>query len=301
MKTKKLDFSKQQFRCSSLGNLMTGTIGLTVKQKIEKKSLEERSKLTPIMEARLEELKEKEKSQELSKTCKTELIKIYNLVRFGRYEDLDNKYVKKGLEVENTSIKMLTVLEFQTTGLILIKNDKRLTHDPDFTGEVDVFTGKSIRKAEEVTDIKSKWDLLTFSKVFDEPMDPHHKLQLTGYMAITGAKRARISNVLCNTPEAMIKDQIERLKWKMGVMDPDNNDLFQEAVKKIYKNNIFDDIPLSEREFSNYIERDDDLIKEMRFRATLWRNFLMEYHAKRLNYALTRKWQSIEEVIEETL
>lgn len=301
MKTKKIDFSKQQFRCSSLGSLMTGNIGLTDKQQQELEALEAREKRTDIMEAKLKDLKEKAKSKELSKTCKTELIKLYNLVRFGRYEDLENKYVEKGLAVENTSIKILTVLEFQTTGMILTKNDIRLK-DKDFSGEVDLFTGESIKKAEEVTDIKSKWDLLTFSQVFDEPMDPKHKFQLTGYMALTGAKKARISNVLCNTPEHMIKEQIDRLKWKMGVSDPDNDDLFQEGVAKIIKNNNFDDIPLAEREFSYYIERDDKLIKEMRtVRVPLWRKFLMEYHAKRLNYALTRKWQSIEEVIEETL
>lgn len=300
MKIKKLDFSKQIFRSHAIGTLMTGSIGLTEKQVIELKELSDKravKPLTDLQEIKYNDLIKKRDDKELSKTTKTKLIEIYNAERFGRSKELKAKYIKKGLMCEDDARTLLTRLEFQTTKQLLKKNDKRIANRW-VSGEYDTFIGESVRKATEIIDHKVKWDLFSFSAVFDEELESNYKWQLLCYMWLSGAKKARVSNALIDTPEQLVNDEKRRLLYEMGAVSDENPD-YLEACDEIDREHHFDDIPLAEREFSIYFNRDEAMIEELKQRIPLWRNFLVEYHIKRLNYGLTRKWKSVDEIVEE--
>ena len=61
------------FRCSSLGNIMTESRG---------------------------------KGTGLSETCKAHLIDVYILNAYNREKDIENKYIRKGLQVEEKAITL---------------------------------------------------------------------------------------------------------------------------------------------------------------------------------------------------
>ena len=95
-----IDWNKVKFRASSWGNLMT-----------EPKSAEDK------------------KAGRLGETCKGELIKIYNLVKYGRRKDIVTAAMDKGKLVEIESIEMYGRLE----GVEYFKNDYQLENEW-FTG-----------------------------------------------------------------------------------------------------------------------------------------------------------------------
>lgn len=303
---KKIDFSKTKFRCHALGTLMTGQFGLTEKQQEKFNALtlrkaafyggDAKSKLTDIMEADLKELTIKKDQKELSTTTKSKLIEIYNEIRFGRRKELKSKYIKKGLEVEEDCRTLLTRIEFQKSLIVFKKNEERISN-AWISGEYDTYIGESVKNADEVIDFKAKWDLFSFSKVFDEPLNSDYEWQMLGYTWLSGAKKARVSNCLVDTPSPLVNDEKRRLLYEMGAIS-DENEEYLEACAKIDHEHCFDDIPLIEREFSIYVERDESKIKALKERIPLWRAFLVEYHIKRLNYGKTRKWESLELITE---
>src|ERR1700743_400531 len=149
-----MDWSKIKFRASSWGNLMT--------------------------EPRKKEDKEAGK---LSVTCQKELIKIYNLVKYGRKKDIVIKQMTKGTVCEPESITLFSRVEKK----LFIKNQEPLENEW-FTGHPDIYVGEDIRHATEVHDIKSPWELDTFMPVLVDDIDDGYDYQLQVYYDLTGAK-----------------------------------------------------------------------------------------------------------------
>lgn len=168
-------FDKFLFRCSGLGYLMT--------------------------EAR-------SKSESLSSTTKTYLRDQFIRHKFGRTQDLSNKYLMKGIAVEDDSITLLSMHMRE----MLVKNEANLKNDY-LSGTPDLIHG------DVVMDIKSRWDLFTYFKTIDEPMDKMNYWQLVGYMELTGCNRAKIVNTLVNTPFEQIQNELKReqYQWANGI------------------------------------------------------------------------------------
>lgn len=233
-----MNADKILFRCSSLGLLMT----------------EPRSK-----------------SETLSETTKGHLIECFVREKYGRVKEFSNKYVEKGLSVEEDSITLL----FKHTEKYFEKNEKRI--DGDFiTGLPDLFEGKIILEAENVLDIKSRWDLFTFTADRLGEVSKNEYWQMQGYMALTGAKRSQIVSTCVNAPEMMIMDEIKRMFYKSGVID-DSSKEFQAAADELRKQMTFDDVPIAERIFIRDIERNDSDIERMYQRVKDCRSWMNEY------------------------
>lgn len=193
----------------------------------------------------------------LSVSAKKETFARYQSQNYRREKFLSNKYVEKGLGVEEDSITLYS----RVTKTFLKKNEERLINDY-ITGLPDTYIGESIRKAEVIIDIKSSWDIHTFGEsIIDEVKDVYYA-QGQGYMALTGAKEFHLVFCLVNTPEVQLNDMKRRLSWQMGLIDEQENPLFIEACAKIDHEGIFDDIPMNERVFTKVIKRDDTYIKE---------------------------------------
>jgi hypothetical protein len=75
--------------------------------------------------------------------------------------------------------------------------------------------------------------------------------------------------VLVDTPPVIVEQEKSRLRYKMGLIDPDASELYQHACELIDKNSFFDDIPMKERYMEFEIPRMDmvlvyDRVKECR-------------------------------------
>lgn len=227
-----------KFRCSSLGHIMT----------------EPRSK-----------------SETLSETCKVHLVDVFVRAKYGRQTDISNRFIEKGLMVEEDSITLFSRVNKQ----YFKKNVERLQND-FISGTPDLFTGKSINEAELVIDIKSSWDIFTFFRAQAKDLNKLYYWQLQGYMALTGAPSATLAYCLVNTPDILIQDELRKLQWKMGVIDPEASEHYKAAAKEIELLSIYDDIPLIERLFTIDFTRNDDDIERLYKRVADCRNYMNE-------------------------
>lgn len=226
------------FRCSSLGFIMT--------------------------ESRI-------KSEPLSETTKSHLADKYVSAKYGRESDIVNKYVRKGLMVEEDSITLYSRVKKE----FFKKNEKNLNNGL-ISGTPDLFTGDDITTAETIIDVKSSWDIFTFFRTTQEKLNKAYYWQLQGYMALTGAKSAKLVYCLVNTPQPLVYDELNKLKWKMGVLNPDTDENYIEAAAELERTLNYDDIPMSERVNEIHIDRNDDDINKIHTRVIECRNYMNE-------------------------
>lgn len=237
-----MDFSNTLFRCSSLGHIMT----------------ESRSKTDP-----------------LSETTKTHLIDVYVANRYGRQDDIQNKYIEKGLAVEEDSITLYSRIKKD----LFLKNEEHLSNEW-IKGTPDLYRGEAVKNASCIIDIKSSWDIYTFMRTLTKEVNKMYYWQLQGYMDLTGASSAVLAYCLVDTPQQLIEDEKRRLMWKMGCAT-DENPLFQEACEELQRSMTFGDIPLSERLIEFNITRNDEDIMKMHARVEQCRKWLNEFEASR--------------------
>ena len=216
------------FRCSALGNLMT----------------EPRSK-----------------TEVLSETTKTFLNEYYAFLKYGRKKDIINKYIQKGLAVEEDAITLYS----RITGDLFIKNEERVKND-FIIGTPDLMT-------DPIVDIKSSWDIFTFLKAKHYTLDKGYYWQLQGYMWLTGIKNAKLVYCLVNTPDQIINDQKRKFMWNANQID--ESQLSEEAFIEIERNCIYDDIPMSERLHSFDIEFNPEDIERLKTRIEDCRYYLI--------------------------
>lgn len=207
------------------------------------------------------------KSDPLSETCKTHLVDLFVADHYGRHTDTFNKYVEKGLSVEEDSITLYSRIK----RLFFKKNSTRLKND-FINGEPDLYTGLEINAADCIIDIKSSWDLYTFTRAKYSPVNKQYWWQLQGYMALTGAPTSRLAYCLIDTPVQIINDEKRKLMWRMGAAtDEDSN--FIKACEEIDHNMTYGDIPMEERVHEIIVPRDQEAIDRIYARVRECRNY----------------------------
>lgn len=244
-----MDFSNVKFRASSWGNLMS----------------EPRSKAD-------------KDAGRLGATCKKELIKIYNQIVYGRKKDLVTKYMDKGTQVEEDGITMFSRVEKK----LYYKNEEDMLQNDWFTGHPDIYLGDNILNADEVWDIKNRWDLDSMMPKLEEEVDTGEELQLQVYYSLTGAQGGGIVNTLVSCPENILNDEKRRLLYNMNVISEESPD-FKRAWAELEKNLVFEDIPIQERVIKLPVPRNDELIQKMKDKVPSLRNWLQNFHEKHLN------------------
>lgn len=121
----------------------------------------------------------------LSKTAQSVIEKIVDEKVYGTKLLLQNKYLTKGIEMEDESIAIFNEVFFKS----LTKNEVRLTNDY-ITGECDLLD----KDNDLIIDIKTSWDLNTFSKQRRE--STCYEWQLRGYMWLYDVSKACTAHVL---------------------------------------------------------------------------------------------------------
>lgn len=249
-KMSEINWNEVKFRASSWGNLLT-----------EPKTKEE--KLQGI----------------LSVTCQKELIKIYNLLKYGRKRDIVTKQMEKGKFVEGDSISLFSVVE----GQMFYKNEQQLENNW-FTGHPDVVNRDNIKLATECHDIKSSWEIDSYMPKLIEENDKGYEAQLNVYFDLIGkqCQSGSIAYCLVSAPENMVMAEKKSLLWKMDVateLSPE----FLKTAAELEKLMIYDDIDPRERVIKKPVVRNEELIQKMKDKVPLLRKWLADFEEKHLS------------------
>lgn len=206
----------------------------------------------------------------LGETCKSHLMECYVSKKYDRYKDVTNKYIEKGLLAEEDSIDLYSVVK----GAYFEKN-KEVVENDYFIGTPDLFVGTSIRDAQIIIDLKTNWNIFTFFEVMSKSMDKKYFWQLQAYMDLTGAKLAKLVYCLVDTPLKLIDDEKSKLKWTMGVIDPEHDENYLKACERVEKNGTYSlDIPAEDRYIEFTVPRDQERIDQAHERVKECREFL---------------------------
>jgi hypothetical protein len=198
------------------------------------------------------------KSEILSQTAKTYVEEQVLLAKYGIVKTFNSRYTDKGNLVEDESIKLASeVLEL---GFIL-KNDEHFSNDW-VTGTPDVNT------ASLILDVKSSWDATTFPFFATEIPTKDYFFQLQGYLWLTNKTKALLVYCLVNTPLDMVQDEIRRAHWNANLLT-ESLDLIDEVQKR----HNFDHIPDNRRVKVFEVERDDEVIEQIKERVELCREY----------------------------
>lgn len=210
----------------------------------------------------------------LSEGAKTHLVDVFVRERYGRQTDISNKFIEKGLMVEEDSITLYSRVKKQ----FFKKNEDHLSNE-FVKGTPDLFIGKDISHARQIIDVKSSWDIFTFYRAISKKVNPLYYWQLQTYMYLTGATNARLAYCLINTPECFINDEKRRIFYKMNIIS-EENEVYQDACRHLELAMTYDDIPLSERVIEFEIPRCDADINRIGEKVKKCREFLIQLNDK---------------------
>jgi hypothetical protein len=212
-------------------------------------------------------LKADKEAGNLSETTKTFLMEVFIQEKFNRKKDISNKYIEKGLLVEDEAIKLYSRIKLEEYS----KNENRFKNDyligtPDIISDV-------------VIDIKSSWDIFTFFSNLNKDVDSGYYWQLQAYLALTGANVSKLAYCLVNTPETLINDEKRKLMYRMNVAT-DENPEYLKACEELERSMTFDDIPLTTRLIEFEVKRNDEDILKMYSKIEKARVYLNELNEK---------------------
>lgn len=300
-----MSVDKILFRCSSLGYIMTEPKEKSpyekwqeADEKVKKLNAEydaipteklqlkaSANKFNALTKAKQieQELRAHKDDVLLSETCKGHLADKYVSVKYGRETEIENKYIKKGLQCEEDSITLYSRLKKK----VFFKNEEQLTNEW-ISGTPDLFR-KNGDTIELVIDTKTSWDIFTFHRAKIKALDSRYYWQAMGYLDLTGAQQAIIAFCLINTPTALIYDECKKLQWKMGVTNPDTDELYKEACQQIERNMTYDDIPLEEKMFEVIVNRNDEDIERMHTRVIECREYMRVHLFGEINLTIEQK------------
>lgn len=216
------------FRCSRIGDLISGSEGLTARQEerlIELRVKQEIGKITDKQLIELGTLIEKQGNiKAIGKTTESYVKSVWLQKVFGYKEDIMTDEMMKGLLCEQDSFGLVkTVLggEFRS------KNTNRFRND-FIEGTPDAI----LKKEDYVEDVKSSYNLRTFTEA---ELIKLYEWQGQGYMWLTGKKKYRLIYCLVPTPDEIIAEQKKRWYFKFNC--DETNPHYIEASQQIDHNN----------------------------------------------------------------
>jgi hypothetical protein len=198
------------------------------------------------------------KGELLSQTAKTYIEEQVLRAKYGVIKTFSSRYTDKGNLVEDEAIEMASnALEMG----FLYKNHEHFENEW-LTGTPDVNTNDIL------LDVKSSWDATTFPFFATEIPTKDYYYQLQGYLELTGKTDALLVYCLVNTPIQMVEDEIRRAHWAAQLLE-ENYDLRAEVLKR----HNFDHIPLNRRVKVFKVEKDEQVVNEIKERVELCREY----------------------------
>lgn len=231
-------------RASGFGNLMTEARGVTLtdnqREELEKlkDKIREGKPLTENQKKTYQNYKARENAiPELSDTAKGWLHELWLLNEKGYYDELDNKYVEKGLYQEQDGIDLVSEVENE----FYEKNTERITKG-NITGECDIQVILPEKKI--IKDIKCSWSPVTFMNAH---LSKLYETQGRIYMYLYDADEFHLHYCLVDAPVHLYEKAIYIASQKYGIIDRDTPEA-QPIFDQIRRNMIFSDNPAYTKE-----------------------------------------------------
>lgn len=195
-----------KFRASACAPLFTGEDGLTDKQEEKLAQLLVKDKRTALQEQEMLDLIAKKNADpELSKGAKTYVEGLVDQYVYKYEDSIDNKYVRKGLAVEDSDEDNINKSAIKIASRLLFaeyrKSNSYLSKGY-FHGHPDI----EDEEEEMIVDIKSSWSKKTFPKRPEDGHDSTYEWQGKLYCYMKGWKKFRLCYVLMSTPEDLVPD-----------------------------------------------------------------------------------------------
>jgi hypothetical protein len=214
----------------------------------------------------------------LSKTAQRHLLDVYVAEKYGRKKDIQTKQMRKGNEVEEEAIKFLCKYKWLDEKKYK-KNTERYLND-FIAGTPDIVAVDA--NGVDIYDVKSSYDLWTFTGNILDKVDNLYYWQMQSYMWLTGAKKSYVVFCLLNTPFGILEQEKKSLLYKMDVATDQNPDYLKKALELEF-NMTFEDVPANERILFFPIDRSEDDILRIQVKVEKARNFLQtieDLHSK---------------------
>lgn len=144
----------------------------------------------------------KGKDEVLSVGAKTAIEKMAKEFVYGFDEQISNKYMEKGIIVEDQSIALYNEVFFTNHK----KNSERKSNDW-ITGECDIAT------PDKIIDIKSSWSLTTFPATAAAGKNTTYEWQGRAYMWLWNVDAFEVAYCLVNTPDELIGYEQQELHY----------------------------------------------------------------------------------------
>lgn len=247
-----------KIRCSKIGVIMTGTIGLTDIQQNELNQLCLKKDHTEKQKQRIEELTCKSNNKELPKTAKSYCEEWLKEQLYCRKKEFSNKYTQKGLIVEDNSIDFIS----EQLGLgLLFKNEKYFENEY-MHGTPDIVLKHTI------IDAKNSWDPFTFP-LFEKSVNSDYFWQAQGYMELTGVKKYILAYVLSDTPENIIEREVRSYCYQNGIEEIDS-----ELYDQFHANMTYEDVDNALKIKTFEISYSQKCIEEIKERVEMCRDYI---------------------------
>lgn len=227
------------FRCSRLGDLITGSNGITKKQLEELERLEEKNKAGKITDKQIitlgQLLEKKLLAPSIGLTTKTFVRSLWLEHEFGYKEEFMTDEIMKGLLCEQDSLGLVQ----QVIGGEFRKKNTESFRNEFIKGTPDIV----LKKEDTVEDTKTSFNLRTFTEA---ELTPLYEWQGQGYMWLTGKKNYRLIYCLVPTPDHIIESELRRWMWKFGG-DEFNDHYLAVRDQILANNNVINQIPANQR------------------------------------------------------
>lgn len=265
-------------RCSGIGSIMTNAKGKSNKALYEEavttlkdsevryeamktkdgvngvKLLDKINKL----KADIPDLEKVKDVVELSTTTKSFVDEWVKQEIYERRNQFSNKYVEKGLFVEDESIEYLS--ETSPEYFLLGKNEDYF-QDDFMTGTPDIIL------PDYIIDVKNSFSCFTFPLFEDEVPSDGYFYQAQGYMNLVGRDSYKLIYLLMSTPDHIIEKDFNyanknlKMEDQMAFEDFRQPYLYDTTADK-YRIKVFD------------IKRDDEVIQKIKDRVAECREYI---------------------------
>lgn len=180
--------------------------------------------------------------------------------------------VLNGTLSESKSLDLVSELDGVT-----YKQHKCLMKNRYLKGILDCYLGKSLKKIEKVTDIKTAASMQSLlSLVKDEETKSKYYWQIMGYLAITGANEGEICHCLVSYSDRIINDEINKFLHRTKNLGFDG-EYIDAQIHRIKFNMTFDEIPIEQRVVRFKVQRDEDAIKNIYEKVKFCRKWLNNF------------------------
>lgn len=258
-----------KIRCSAIGTIMAGRVGLTEVQEAELKNLQDRQNdpeqkdLTERMVENMKRLVLMKNNPELPQGAKSYCLEWLKSQPefYNRRKTYTSKQAEKGLIMEDDSLDLAADLLGYD---LLVKNEEHFEND-FMTGTPDNI------QPTHTLDVKSPWDFSTFP-IFEDTLDPKYEWQGQGYMELTGRKEHLVAYCLVDTPIHLIEKEAYYYSLDNGYPDTDE-DIYQKFERQM----TYSDVAKENRLKTYWAKHDPKAIKEIENRVILCRAFLKEF------------------------